>query len=131
MNPVPFEHFADPFRPFHHHRARFERRVDLQPRPFPRLETEGVEMIQHFAVGAFVFVHQDERRAARRPGGAPSAGHALHQGGLAGAQIPVQANQVTGAQDLPQPGAHPLGLLRAARGEIDRVGVEDGHGLII
>lgn len=105
--------------------------VDLQPRPLSGAQAEGVQMIQHLSVGAFVFVHQDERGAARRPGRAPAAGHALHQGGLAGPKVAMQADQVAGAQDLPQPRPHPLGLLRAARGEIDRVGIEDGHVPII
>jgi hypothetical protein len=88
-------------------------------------------MIQRHPVGAFVFVDQNERRAARRPGGPPSAGHPLHQGGLPRSQVPMQADQITGAEKLADPRSDPLGLGRAAADEIHRVGVEDGHDLII
>jgi hypothetical protein len=43
----------------------------------------------------------------------------------------MQADQVAGAQEFPQPRPYSLGLGRAARGEIDRIGIEDGHVLII
>jgi hypothetical protein len=109
----------------------FERGFDLQPRPLARLEAEGIQMIQDPAVGAFVLVHQYERGAAGRAGGAPPAGHALHKRCLARAEIPMQTDQIPGAQELADPRSHPPGLVRAARGEIDRVGVEDGHRLII
>jgi hypothetical protein len=106
-----------------------ERRVDLQP--LAGLQAEDIKMIQHFPVSAFVFVHQDERRAVRRPGRAPSAGHALHQRRLARTEIPMQADQIPGAQEFADPRSHPPGLGRAARGEIDRIGFEDGHKVII
>jgi hypothetical protein len=76
-------------------------------------------------------VHQDERRAVRRPGRAPSAGHALHQRRLARTEILMRADQIPGAQEFADPRSHPPGLGRAARGEIDRIGFEDGHKVII
>jgi hypothetical protein len=43
----------------------------------------------------------------------------------------MQADQIPGAQEFADPRSHPPGLGRAARGEIDRIGFEDGHKVII
>jgi hypothetical protein len=61
----------------------------------------------------------------------PPAGHPLDQGGLAGAQVAVQAHQAAGAKQLPKPRPDPLGLGGAAAGEIHSFSVDDGHESII
>jgi len=88
-------------------------------------------MEQYHSVRPFIFMDQQERGTARRARGTPPAGHPLHQGGLSGAQVPMQADQVAGPQQFPDPRANPLGLAGAAADEIHRVGVHYWHASII
>jgi hypothetical protein len=83
------------------------------------------------AVGTPVFIHEDESGTGDGVERAPTLREALHERGLACAELALQADEIAGLEDVTEPHADATGLLGAAAEELEGVFIQDGHAKII
>lgn len=88
-------------------------------------------MVEVRAFRVAVVVDDDVGGAGDGVGGPPTLGDALHEGGLAGAEVAFQADELAGAQEAAQADAHAPGLLGAVRKEFEGVRAENWHRFLI
>jgi len=91
----------------------------------------GIGMVEVRAVGVAVVVDDDVGGAGDRVGGTPTLGDALHERGLARAEVAFQADELAGPQQAAQADADAAGLLGAVREKFEGVRAQNWHRFLI
>ena len=88
-------------------------------------------MIQALAIQAAINVDQDKGWAGGFIRGTPASTHTLDQGGFSRAQVPRQTDDISWLYQAAEAHSQAACLFRAAADDIQGVGSQDGHRLII
>lgn len=120
------------FGPFDNQRASVKHCVEVELFALcGGFETIGVHVKKLRAIGAAILVDQNKSGTRNRVERAPALRDALHERGLARAEVALQADEVALFEQSAEAHAHAPRLFGTAADEIEAVLCENGHAEII